>query len=77
MLQTNSDSSATTKMEELSNILEGDFVKCPEELTNGHFSMYPLGGCIMAENGYDGVVNHKGQVFVGMTITFYLAIARY
>lgn len=35
--------------------------------TKGIVTVHPLGGCIMAESGKDGVVNHAGQVFRGDT----------
>ena len=48
--------------------LGGTFVKNPvwtPLLRNSLVTVHPLGGCVMAENGSEGVVNHKGQVFTG------------
>lgn len=48
--------------------LGGTYVKDPiwsKMLQNELISVHPLGGCVMAENAEQGVVNHKGQVFSG------------
>ena len=59
--------SITSKLEHLSKELGGEFLQWPKDAMPGDFTMYPLGGCIMGETGYDGVVNHKGQVFIGIS----------
>src|SRR5262249_33743704 len=50
--------------------LGGTYVPNPSwsKLTNQNLtSVHPLGGCVMAEGAEQGVVNHKGQVFLGAT----------
>jgi cholesterol oxidase len=56
------------RLEEATEALGGDFVenvlwqKLP---THKMATTHPLGGCVMAEDAGQGVVNHKGQVFSG------------
>lgn len=52
--------------------LDAEFIKDPiwtEPLDDSLISVHPLGGCRMAEDASQGVVNHKGQVFAGDTGT--------
>ena len=48
--------------------LDGTYLRDPiwtEPLNDALISVHPLGGCVMAEDASNGVVNHKGQVFNG------------
>jgi cholesterol oxidase len=48
--------------------LGGTFVNNPiwsQLLGRQLITVHPLGGCVMADEAADGVVNHKGQVFAG------------
>jgi cholesterol oxidase len=50
--------------------LGGTHVKSPlwtKLFGNDLITVHPLGGCAMAEDASTGVVNHKGQVFSGIT----------
>ncbi len=54
------------RLEQAAEALDGTFVENPlwsKLLDNSLITVHPLGGCVMAEDAADGVVNHKGQVF--------------
>lgn len=53
-------------LQDASKPLGGQYVIDPlwsKLLHNNLMSVHPLGGCVLAENAGQGVVNHKGQVF--------------
>ena len=60
-------------MKKLTTALKGGFVANPfwgglaakMRDTKGIITVHPLGGCVMAKNGQNGVTNHAGQVFKG------------
>lgn len=60
-----SSSQIEAKMNDFSKALACEFVEWPKCLIDGNVSIHPVGGCPMGETGNDGVVNHKGQVFIG------------
>ncbi len=56
------------KLEEATQALKGTFIPNPawSKLSEHTLvTVHPLGGCVMAEDASQGVVNHKGQVFSG------------
>ena len=58
------------KLTEIASSLGGTYVKNPiwsKKLGKKLVTVHPLGGCPMGSSGRTGVVNHKGQVFVGDT----------
>jgi cholesterol oxidase len=63
---------ADERLREATRALGGTYVPNPlwsEVMTHPLMTVHPLGGCIMAEDATRGVVNHKGQVFSGLTGT--------
>ena len=59
-----------SRLSEIASALGGTYVKNPiwsKKLGKKLVTVHPLGGCPMGSSGRTGVVNHKGQVFVGDT----------
>ena len=56
------------KLKEISKILGGRLVtSLPWTEYQDILTVHPSGGCCMGSTGVDGVVNHKGQVFIDST----------
>lgn len=54
------------RLKDAARALGGEYVKNPlwtKLLKKELVTVHPLGGCVMAEDASQGVVNHKGQVF--------------
>ena len=63
------------KLKEISKILGGRLVtSLPWTEYQDILTVHPSGGCCMGLTGVDGVVNHKGQVFIGMELFAYIII---
>jgi cholesterol oxidase len=63
---------ANRQLEAAARALGGIFVRNPvwsRLFKHGLVTVHPLGGCAMANDAADGVVNHKGQVYAGATGT--------
>lgn len=57
-----------SKLWEASQQLRGTFIENPiwnRMTSHTLMTAHPLGGCVMADDAEQGVVNHKGQVFCG------------
>lgn len=55
-------------LRKVNEVLRGNFLPDPlwsDALGRQLITVHPLGGCPMAENGAEGVVNHQGRVFTG------------
>lgn len=60
------------RLHQSTKALGGIWVENPiwtELLKHSIVSVHPLGGCVMGEDATQGVVNHKGQVFSGVSGT--------
>ena len=57
------------RMREMTEKLGGDYMANPvwsNMMHKGVVTVHPLGGCPMGKHGGKAVVNHKGQVFIGV-----------
>ncbi|CAI2165946.1 11911_t:CDS:2 [Funneliformis geosporum] len=55
-------------LEEATLKANGTYIPSPlwaKKFGRGLITVHPIGGCNMGKDGRDGVVNHKGQVFIG------------
>ena len=55
-------------LKKITTTLDGKYIMNPmwsHKVGKSLITVHPLGGCSMGENGELGVVNHKGQVYVG------------
>lgn len=60
------------KLKDATDALGGTYVKNPvsnQFMGQDLITVHPLGGCVMANHAGEGVVNHKGQVFSGISGT--------
>ena len=69
------------KMRAITKELGGTFIQNPSwsnMIDKKLVTVHPLGGCPMGSNGREGVVNHKGEVFIGkrfcMLLSFLLLL---
>ena len=56
------------KMRAITKELGGTFIQNPlwsDMMDKKLVTVHPLGGCPMGSNGREGVINHKGEVFIG------------
>jgi cholesterol oxidase len=63
---------ADARLRAATRALGGTYVKNPiwaDSFKHHLITVHPLGGCVMGDRAETGVVNHKGQVFSGLTGT--------
>ena len=61
------------RLRQITEQLNGTFVINPvfaKAFDKQLVTVHPLGGCPMGDSGENGVVNHKGQVFIGRSYCY-------